>query len=111
MSRPCQCGNAAVGPFARGMCRVCWLALNDERYAAMWSGQTPPPAAPPSPAKRKALPCAHAGDPAGPLGFHLCDHPDEPLGKAVVCACQGCGPRCAGYAPAELPLGQHPPPS
>lgn len=98
MTRPCDCGNAAAGPFARGMCRVCWLALNDPRYAALWAGGGAP-----APARRPPPPCAHAGEPAGPAGFHLCDHPDEPLGKAVVCSCQGCGPRCPGYSQAPAP--------
>lgn len=41
--------------------------------------------------------CLYVGAPAGPKGFHLCDHPDEPLGAAIVCACRGCGLRCPGY--------------
>jgi hypothetical protein len=111
---PCDCGNATPGPFARGMCRVCWLALNDPRYAALWSGLAVPP--PATPAPRRAAACAHRGREltgaeraAAGLGharrWSLCLHPEKPLGEHV-CGCMkpvGCGPRCPEYsqAPAE----------
>ena len=43
-----------------------------------------------------SLPCVHVGDDAGPKGWHICNHPDEPLGM-VTCACKGCGLKCPGY--------------
>lgn len=46
--------------------------------------------------RRKALPCVHVGEAAGPKGWHVCEHPDEPLG-AIVCSCKGCGKKCPGY--------------
>lgn len=72
------------------------LAAKDGRYARKF-GLSPPTALTPRP-PRTALPCRFVGDDAGPRGWHLCDHEDEPLG-AVVCACKGCGVRCPGYAP------------
>lgn len=50
------------------------------------------------------LPCKFVGDDAGPKGFHICDHPDTPLGLDIVCTCQGCGPRCPGYTLPEPPV-------
>lgn len=38
-----------------------------------------------------------------------CDHPAKPLGKAV-CGCQGCGPRCPGYAADATPYTDLPSP-
>lgn len=52
-----------------------------------------------APSVKKALPvaCPHAeASDAGPKGWHLCNHPDEPLGM-WVCACKGCGPKCYGH--------------
>src|ERR1043166_814091 len=56
--------------------------------------------------------CGWKGEPAGPKGWHLCDHEDEPLGM-VVCACKGYGPRCPGYStlPARTPAPAGPSPA
>lgn len=97
-------------------CPICERYVREPKYAAFIDRvrrEKPPP-------ERVALPvCSFAGEAAGPKGFHLCDHPDEPLGKSIVCGCQGCGPRCPGYAavggrpgwvtvPQPPPLDLHP---
>lgn len=41
MPRPCECGR----------CRLCWLAANDPRYAALW-GLPPPTGTPPAEVRR-----------------------------------------------------------
>lgn len=48
-------------------------------------------------------PCFYAGQDGGPKGYHLCNHPDEPLGM-WVCKCNGCGSKstCSGYEPVNL---------
>ena len=67
-------------PFDASMCITCWRKAR--------GGETP---------RKATLPCVHAGEEAGPKGWHVCDHPDEPLGM-VVCSCKGCGARCPGYS-------------
>ena len=72
-------------PFTLDQCRVCWLAAGGDAKAPIRHKVA-----------KVALPCIYIGEAAGPKGWHICDHPDEPLGM-VVCACKGCGPRCPGY--------------
>jgi hypothetical protein len=106
MTRPCHCGNADPGPYQPGWCYLCWLSLNDERYARLWAGGGPAR----SPRKAAAT-CTHLGDAltgseraarglSHARRWSLCLHPDKPLGDAV-CGCMrpvGCGVKCPGYS-------------
>lgn len=109
MSKPCNCGQAKKGvPYESPACRLCWLALNDERYAKLWSETT-------SVIKVTRNPlCSFRGDELTiaeifdrkltPLPqWVFCLHPEKPLGEAV-CGCLkpiGCGSRCPGYKAIE----------
>lgn len=37
----CDCGRARVGPNTRDQCGVCWMLLNNPRYAARFGGPKP----------------------------------------------------------------------
>jgi hypothetical protein len=74
---------------------VARIAAKDGRYAGAAGG------AKPAAAKPRPLPCVHVGEAAGPKGWHVCEHEDEPLGM-IVCRCKGCGVKCPGYATANL---------
>lgn len=40
-TRKCHCRRAEVGPYAMPQCYLCWLPLNDPRYAAWADGYEP----------------------------------------------------------------------
>lgn len=42
----CECGRALRGAWSPDQCRLCWLALNDERYMAAWGISAPPRSSP-----------------------------------------------------------------
>lgn len=85
-------------------CRPCWAAAR--------AGAEPPAAGPPA--------CSHEGPDVGGRERQLlgldhrrhwlkCLNPAPPLGENV-CRCQGCGPGCPGYAPADGSAPPAPPP-
>lgn len=107
MSKPCQHDPPKTG------CRVCWLALHDPRYAALWAGeqvQASAPSTPSTPAARVELPCVYLGDPiqsgeAARLGldtrrtWRTCGKGHGKTLAGYVCRCKGdaCGPACESY--------------
>jgi len=89
----------------RAGCRVCWLALHDPRYAALWAGESEPLPA------RTTIPCVHLGDPiqsgeAARLGLDTrrtwrpCAKGHGKTLAGYVCRCKGdnCGTTCPDYA-------------
>lgn len=87
MSRPCDCRNAAPGPFAPGQCWKCWLALNTAEYGPAWGGAMP--------ANPLPIPRFGGGRPkAAPRP--ACRHLGPPTGGAVEC------PTCSGKVSLKL---------
>lgn len=114
---PKPCGHAG----RMEKCRVCLLAATDPRYQRLWGVVESSPIVPRTPAPIPAS-CYYAGDqlsvgvaqtldlPKPQRKWQECQSPHRPFplsstqireDRGYVCQCQGCGPRCPGYASGE----------
>jgi hypothetical protein len=90
--KPCD-GNhpgreARPGPWTADQCRLCWLALNDPAYAALWGPADGTPTA--APGLMRSLPCLYLGEVIDQLG---CPCPGKWVRACAlhrVCTLEGC---------------------